>query len=91
MLYFLSGLLTCPCLYVHLILTSICLISHCHFCRNGVNVRGYFYWTLFDDFEWGDGYNMRYGLYYIDFKDNFKRIPKHSALWFRDFLALSCL
>uniref|UniRef100_A0A2N9HWS4 Beta-glucosidase n=1 Tax=Fagus sylvatica TaxID=28930 RepID=A0A2N9HWS4_FAGSY len=58
---------------------------------NGVNVRGYFYWTLFDDFEWGDGYNMRYGLYYIDFKDNFKRIPKHSALWFRDFLALSCL
>ncbi|XP_050257713.1 beta-glucosidase 24-like [Quercus robur] len=54
--------------------------------QNGVNVKGYFHWTIFDDFEWGEGYSVRYGLYYIDFKYNLKRIPKHSALWLKDFL-----
>ncbi|KAF3976648.1 hypothetical protein CMV_000189 [Castanea mollissima] len=54
--------------------------------KNGVNVKGYFHWTLFDDFEWREGYSVRNGLYYIDFKDNLKRIPKHSALWLKDFL-----
>ncbi|KDP30947.1 hypothetical protein JCGZ_11323 [Jatropha curcas] len=54
--------------------------------KNGVNVKGYFYWSLFDSFEWLGGYTVRFGLYYIDFKDNFKRIPKLSALWYHDFL-----
>ena len=65
------------------------LYQNFHFCRNGVNVKGYFYWSLFDDFEWGDGYHLRFGLYYIDFKDNLKRIPKQSALWYKDFI-LKC-
>ncbi|KAK9926682.1 hypothetical protein M0R45_023897 [Rubus argutus] len=54
--------------------------------KNGVNVKGYFYWALFDDFEWGMGFSDRYGLYYIDFDHNNRRIPKLSAKWFKDFL-----
>ncbi|KAM5571714.1 beta-glucosidase 13-like [Rosa sericea] len=54
--------------------------------KNGVNVKGYFYWSLFDDFEWGMGFLHRYGLYYIDFDHNNRRIPKQSAEWFKDFL-----
>ncbi|KAL4325523.1 hypothetical protein GQ457_11G028530 [Hibiscus cannabinus] len=53
---------------------------------NGVNVKGYFYWSLFDDFEWGQGYETQYGLYYIDFNDNLKRIPRKSARWYQDFI-----
>lgn len=55
-------------------------------CRNGVNVKGYFHWALFDDFEWGEGYVPRFGLYYIDYKDNLKRVPKNSAKWLQSFL-----
>lgn len=54
--------------------------------KNGVNVKGYFYWALFDDFEWGMGFSDRYGLYYIDFDHNNRRIPKLSAKWFKAFL-----
>ncbi|CAB4310939.1 unnamed protein product [Prunus armeniaca] len=54
--------------------------------KSGVNVRGYFHWALFDDFEWGNGYTTRFGVYYIDHKDNLKRIPKASAKWLPKFL-----
>eukprot|EP00257_Ricinus_communis_P019508 XP_015578519.1 beta-glucosidase 24 isoform X2 [Ricinus communis] len=54
--------------------------------KNGVNVKGYFYWSLFDSFEWLGGYTIRFGLYYIDYNDNLKRIPKISTLWYHDFL-----
>ncbi|XP_050221943.1 beta-glucosidase 24-like [Mercurialis annua] len=54
--------------------------------RNGVNVKGYFYWSLFDSFEFYSGYTTRFGLYYIDYKDDLKRIPKSSAIWYRNFL-----
>ncbi|XWS47831.1 hypothetical protein CRYUN_Cryun13aG0018800 [Craigia yunnanensis] len=53
--------------------------------NNDVNVKGYFYWSLFDDFEWSEGFTVRYGLYYVDFK-NLKRIPKKSAKWYHDFI-----
>ncbi|XP_018503647.2 beta-glucosidase 13-like [Pyrus x bretschneideri] len=53
--------------------------------KNGANVKGYFCWALFDDFEWGIGLSQQVGLYYIDFDDNYKRYPKQSAKWFRDF------
>ncbi|OMO71757.1 Glycoside hydrolase, family 1 [Corchorus olitorius] len=54
--------------------------------KDGMNVKGYFYWSSFDDFEWSEGYRERYGLYYINHKNNFKRIPKKSAKWFHHFV-----
>ncbi|XP_010908033.3 beta-glucosidase 12 [Elaeis guineensis] len=54
--------------------------------REGVDVRGYFAWTLMDDFEWDFGYTWRFGLVYIDRKDGLKRYPKDSARWYREFL-----
>ncbi|KAH7518232.1 hypothetical protein FEM48_Zijuj09G0149600 [Ziziphus jujuba var. spinosa] len=54
--------------------------------KSGVNVKGYFYWSVFDSFEWGMGLIFRYGFYYIDFNNNLERIPKVSLKWFHDFL-----
>ncbi|XP_022154059.1 beta-glucosidase 12-like [Momordica charantia] len=54
--------------------------------KAGVRVKGYFAWSLLDNFEWADGYSMRFGLVYIDFKNNLKRIPKLSLKWFQNFL-----
>lgn len=55
-------------------------------CRNGANVRGYFVWTLLDNFEWTFGYTMRFGLYHVDF-DTQERTPRMSARWYQGFLA----
>ena len=52
----------------------------------GVEVRGYFVWSLIDNFEWADGYSKRFGIVYVDYATQ-QRIPKDSALWYRDFLA----
>ena len=49
----------------------------------GVNVQGYFVWSLQDQFSWANGYNKRYGLFYVDFKTQ-KRYIKRSALWFKE-------
>lgn len=49
----------------------------------GVDVNGYFIWSLQDEFSWSNGYNKRYGLFYVDF-DNQKRYVKKSALWFKE-------
>ncbi|XP_039124074.1 beta-glucosidase 12-like isoform X2 [Dioscorea cayenensis subsp. rotundata] len=54
--------------------------------RLGVNVKGYFAWSLMDNYEWADGYTMRFGLTYIDYKDGSKRYPKASLQWFTKFL-----
>ncbi|CAI9784138.1 unnamed protein product [Fraxinus pennsylvanica] len=53
--------------------------------RDEADVRGYFIWSLMDDFEWINGYSLRYGLYRIDPR-TLNRIPKLSANWYRDFL-----
>ena len=44
----------------------------------GIPVKGYFYWSLLDNFEWSAGYSIRFGLYYMDYK-TLQRIPKLSA------------
>uniref|UniRef100_A0A0D9XQ40 Uncharacterized protein n=1 Tax=Leersia perrieri TaxID=77586 RepID=A0A0D9XQ40_9ORYZ len=51
----------------------------------GANVRGHFTWSLLDNFEWASGYGPRFGLIYVDLKDNFKRHMKKSAQWFAEF------
>jgi beta-glucosidase len=52
----------------------------------GVDVRGYFEWTLTDNFEWSEGYHQRFGLVYTDYETQ-KRIPKASFSWYRDLIA----
>ncbi|KAG6477339.1 hypothetical protein ZIOFF_066592 [Zingiber officinale] len=55
---------------------------------DGASVIGYFAWSLLDNFEWRLGYTSRFGIVYIDFKDN-KRYPKESARWFKKILQRS--
>ncbi|MED6147794.1 hypothetical protein PIB30_047053 [Stylosanthes scabra] len=62
-------------------------LSHVHNAmRNGVNVKGYFIWSLLDNFEWCDGYTVRFGIVYVDFANGLKRYQKDSAKWFKNFL-----
>ncbi|SFK97167.1 GH1 family beta-glucosidase [Streptomyces pini] len=47
----------------------------------GADVRGYFLWSLLDNFEWGYGYSKRFGAVYVDYATG-RRVPKASALWY---------
>lgn len=51
--------------------------------RDGVDVRGYFQWSILDNFEWAEGYALRFGLVYMDYT-TMRRIPKDSYGWYRD-------
>ena len=55
---------------------------------DGVDVRGYFQWSLLDNFEWAAGYSQRFGLVHVDF-DTQVRTPKASYHWFRDVIRQS--
>ena len=54
----------------------------------GVPVKGYFVWSLLDNFEWAYGYSKRFGIVYVDYP-TLERIPKASFHWYRDFIARS--
>jgi beta-glucosidase len=49
---------------------------------DGIDVRGYTYWSLLDNFEWVYGYRPRFGLVAVD-RTSFARMPKPSADWYR--------
>ncbi len=53
--------------------------------RCGVPLKGYFVWSLLDNFEWAEGYSQRFGLIWVDFATQERRL-KASARWYRDFV-----
>ncbi|KAI3468067.1 hypothetical protein Pfo_024730 [Paulownia fortunei] len=54
--------------------------------NENVKVKGYFAWSWSDNFEWADGYTVRFGLIYVDYMNHLRRHPKDSAVWFSKFL-----
>jgi beta-glucosidase len=50
--------------------------------RDGVDLQGYFAWSLFDNFEWQEGYSQRFGLVWVDYETQ-ARVFKDSAHWYR--------
>jgi len=52
----------------------------------GYPLKGYFLWSLMDNFEWADGYTKRFGIHYVDFATQ-KRTPKLSAAWYKELIA----
>jgi beta-glucosidase len=62
-------------------------LTHLHrAAAEGYPVKGYFLWSLLDNYEWADGYSKRFGIHYVDFKTQ-KRTPKLSAEWYREVIA----
>ena len=57
---------------------------------DGIPVRGYFLWSLMDNFEWADGYTNRFGIHYVDYATQ-KRTPKLSADFYREVIAANAI
>ena len=53
----------------------------------GADVRGYYAWTLIDNFEWAMGYSQRFGIVHVDLENNAGRTIKDSGYWYRDLIA----
>jgi beta-glucosidase len=56
-----------------------------HAVEDGLDLRGYFIWSLTDNFEWNLGYSARFGLVYVDFPTQ-QRTIKDSGLWLKDLI-----
>jgi beta-glucosidase len=57
---------------------------------DGAPLRGYFVWSLLDNFEWAHGYTKRFGLFWVDY-DSQERTPKDSAFWYKDVVAANAV
>lgn len=57
---------------------------------NGVNLKGYFAWSLLDNMEWAEGYTKRFGLVHVD-RQTLRRVPKDSARWFTQLMGANGL
>jgi beta-glucosidase len=58
--------------------------------EHGVDLRGYFYWSLLDNFEWAEGYAKRFGIVHVDYASQ-RRTPKLSAWWYANVIAVNGL
>ena len=54
--------------------------------QNGVPLVGYLVWSFLDNFEWAEGYSQRFGIVWVDY-ETLERIPKDSALWYKEVIA----
>jgi beta-glucosidase len=62
-------------------------LTHLHrAAAEGYPIKGYFLWSLLDNYEWADGYGKRFGIHYVDFETQ-KRTPKLSAEWYREVIS----
>jgi beta-glucosidase len=62
-------------------------LTHLHRAASeGYAIKGYFLWSLMDNYEWADGYSKRFGIHYVDFKTQ-TRTPKLSAEWYREVIS----
>ncbi len=59
------------------------LSALCRATADGTDIRGYFHWSVMDNFEWAEGYRQRFGLIYVDYATQ-QRVLKDSALWYHD-------
>lgn len=70
--------------YIHRYLNELLLAIH----RDKINITGYTYWSLMDNFEWNQGYITKFGLYHVDFEDPDRpRTMKKSAEYFRELIS----
>lgn len=67
--------------FLHRYLKSLSRVS-----EEGADIRGYFHWSLLDNFEWAEGYKERFGLIHIDY-ETLKRTPKDSFYWYKNVIA----